>query len=123
MRKYLSCLMLFIVMGWFAESCSKSDNNTPAGGVVITFSCSGISPKFSADVLPIFNTVCSINSNCHANGSVNAGGPFTNYTQVSGKTSNIRAAVLGGIMPQSGSISQAQINNLICWIDSGAPNN
>jgi hypothetical protein len=26
-------------------------------------------------------------------------------------------------MPQSGTISQAQINAFICWIDSGAPNN
>jgi hypothetical protein len=26
-------------------------------------------------------------------------------------------------MPQSGTISQAQVNAFICWIDSGAPNN
>ena len=108
----------------FAESCSKSSpTNNPGGGSGITFSCTGISPKFGADVVPIINTVCSINSNCHGAGSTNSGGPFTNYVQINAKTSNMRSAVLAGVMPQSGTITQAQINNLICWIDSGAPNN
>ena len=124
MIKNLGYIILLFATGLVVESCSKSSpTNNPSGGGGITFSCTGISPKFSADVLPIFNTVCSINSNCHASGSTNSGGPFTNYIQVNAKTSNIRSAVLSGVMPQSGTISQAQINNLICWIDSGAPNN
>jgi hypothetical protein len=39
------------------------------------------------------------------------------------KRSNIRSAILSGVMPQTGTITQAQINAFICWIDSGAPNN
>ena len=117
-------MTVLISLVWLVESCSKSSttNNTTGGGS-ISFSCTGISPKFGADVMPIFNTVCSINSNCHGSGSTNSGGPFTNYALINAKTSNIRSAVLAGVMPQSGTISQAQINNLICWIDSGAPNN
>ena len=123
LRKSIHYIIAIILAGWVVESCSKSNGvNTPGGGG-ITFSCSGISPKFAADVLPIFNTVCSINNTCHGSGSTNSGGPFTNYAQVSVKTSNIRTSVLAGVMPQSGTITQAQINNLICWIDSGAPNN
>jgi hypothetical protein len=39
------------------------------------------------------------------------------------KRSNIRTAILAGSMPKNTSLSQAQINAFICWIDSGAPNN
>jgi hypothetical protein len=106
-------------------ACSKSNSTGggPGGGNGITFSCAGISPKFSTDVQPILTTVCSINSNCHASGSTNSGGPFTTQSEVFVKKSNIRAAILAGTMPQSGTITQAQINAFICWIDSGAPNN
>ena len=107
-------------------ACSKSDSTTGTGGAGSggrTFSCAGISPKFSADVQPILNTVCSINSNCHATGTSNSGGPFTTYAEVFAKKSNIRAAILSGVMPQSGTITQVQVNAFICWIDSGAPNN
>ncbi len=117
-------ILLAFTAGLLFVSCSKSSPGSGGGtGGGITFSCAGISPKFSTDVQPILNTVCSINSNCHAAGSANSGGPFTTHTEVFAKKSNIRAAILSGAMPQSGTISQAQINAFICWIDSGAPNN
>lgn len=122
----ITCLAFFITIVTFV-ACSKGDTNPGGGGggggTTRTFSCVGITPKFAADVQPILTTVCSINSNCHAAGSTNSGGPFTNYTQVNAKKSNIRAAILAGTMPQTGSISQAQVDAFICWIDSGAPNN
>ena len=123
----ITCLAFFITIVSFV-ACSKggSTNNGGGGGgggTTRTFSCVGITPKFSADVQPILTTVCSINSNCHAAGSTNSGGPFTSYIEVNAKKSNIRAAILAGTMPQTGSISQAQVNAFICWIDSGAPNN
>jgi hypothetical protein len=123
----ITCLAFFITIVAFV-ACSKGGNTNPGGGgggggTTRTFDCTGITPKFAADVQPILTTVCSINSNCHAAGSTNSGGPFTNYTEVNAKKSNIRAAILAGTMPQTGSISQAQVNAFICWIDSGAPNN
>jgi hypothetical protein len=36
---------------------------------------------------------------------------------------SIRSAVSAGTMPKTGSISSSQKNSIICWIDSGAPNN
>jgi hypothetical protein len=106
-------------------ACSKSSTTTPGGGTGggITFSCAGISPKFSTDVQPILTSVCSINSNCHATGTSNSGGPFTTHAEVFAKKSDIRAAILSGRMPQSGTLTQAQINAFICWIDGGASNN
>jgi hypothetical protein len=124
--KKMTALILFVSTGIiFINSCSKSSSTTTGGGSGggRTFSCTGISPKFSTDVTPILSSVCSINSSCHASGSTNSGGAFTNYSEVNAKKSNIRAAILNGSMPQSGTISQAQINAFICWIDSGAPNN
>ena len=118
--------LIIICIGAFV-SCSKSSTSAGGGGTGggggITFTCNGISPKFATDVQPILNTVCSVNSNCHASGSVNSGGPFTNFTEVNAKKANIRAQILAGTMPQSGTITQDQINAFICWIDAGASNN
>ena len=122
MIKNLLFIVTLITIVYIAESCSKSNDALPKSGG-ITFSCSGISPKYSVDVQPIFNTVCSVSNTCHGASSTNSGGPFISYTLIFAKRSNIRTAVLSGVMPQTGSLTQAQINNLICWIDSGAPNN
>jgi hypothetical protein len=124
MNKTFVIICCIFLMGLVFTACSKS-SPSPGGGTGggITFSCAGISPKFSTDVQPILTTVCAINSGCHAAGSTNAGGPFTSHAEVFAKRSNIRAAILAGTMPQTGTITQAQINAFICWIDSGAPNN
>ncbi|MEP7255121.1 MAG: hypothetical protein ABI666_05050 [Ferruginibacter sp.] len=125
MKKMFIFILFIFSTALVLISCSKSNPvaGGGSGGSGITFSCAGISPKFSTDVQPILTSVCSINSNCHASGSSNSGGPFTNQTEVFAKKSNIRAAILAGTMPQGGTITQAQINTFICWIDSGAPNN
>jgi hypothetical protein len=127
MKKAAAVCLLIAGCTVFFLSCSKKSSTSSdgggSGGGGRTFSCVGISPGFTADVKPILNTVCSINSNCHASGTTNSGGPLTTYAEVNAKKSNIRAAILSGAMPQTGSITQAQINAFICWIDSGAPNN
>jgi hypothetical protein len=126
MKKILLVSLFIFSQAILFLACSKSSTTNTGGGTGgggITFSCAGISPKFSTDVQPILTSVCSVNSSCHASGSSNSGGPFTTHAEVFAKKSNIRAAILSGVMPQSGTISQAQINAFICWIDSGAPNN
>ena len=126
MKKVISVCLIGFISTASMLGCSKSgDTTTPGSGGsgARTFSCAGITPKFSADVQPILTSICSTNSSCHATGSSNSGGPFTSYAEVNARKSNIRAAILAGTMPQSGTISQAQINAFICWIDSGAPNN
>ena len=122
MKKNFLISIISIAITCLFGSCSKTDSS-PTGGSSASFSCSGISPKFAADVQPIFTTVCSVNTTCHATGSFNSGGPFTTHAEIFAKKSDIRTAVLSRVMPQTGSLTQAQINNLICWIDSGAPNN
>ena len=125
MKKATILTTLIIISIATFTACSKSSTSAGGGGggTKVTFTCTGTTPKFSTDITPILNTVCGINSSCHASGSVNSGGPFTNYAEVNARKSNIRAQILAGTMPQSGSISQAQIDAFICWIDAGAPNN
>jgi hypothetical protein len=119
----LSALIIISIATFTACSKSSTSAGGSGSGTKVTFSCTGIAPKFSTDITPILNTVCGINSSCHASGSVNSGGPFTNYAEVNARKSNIRAQILAGTMPQSGTISQAQIDAFICWIDAGASNN
>lgn len=124
MKKTVAFTFILFLSGLFF-ACSKTDNNTSggSGGGGATFSCVGISPKFAADVQPILTGSCAVSIACHATGSTNSGGPFTNHTEVFAKRSNIRAAILSGSMPQGSTLTQAQKNTFICWIDSGAPNN
>jgi hypothetical protein len=124
MKKTTLFIALIIISIAIFSACTKSSTGQDGGGGGgITFSCNGITPKFSTDVQPILNTVCSINSNCHATGTINFGGPLTNFAEVSAKKVNIRAQILSGAMPQNTSLTQQQINAFICWVDSGAPNN
>jgi hypothetical protein len=125
MKKSTFVCLAILISITVTISCSKSSpsNNNGGGSQGRIFSCAGITPKFGADVQSIFTSLCATNSNCHASGSTNSGGAFTNYNEINAKKSNIRSAILSGSMPQSGTISQTQINAIICWIDNGAANN
>ena len=105
-------------------ACSKSSNdNTPPPGNT-TLDCSTISAKaFAADVNPIIQTKCASDGACHGSGSTNGPGALLDYTAIKNAASQIRTAVASGAMPKTGSISTAQKNSILCWVDSGAPNN
>ncbi len=112
-----STLSLFIVIG-----CSKESGGGGGGGNT-TVNCSTVTNKaFATDVSPIIQTVCAA-AGCHAAGSANGPGALTNYTQVFNARTLIRSAVSSGAMPQGSTLSSTQKNSIICWIDSGAPNN
>ena len=103
-------------------SCSKSGGGG-SGGVGATVDCSTVSNKaFAADVFPIIQASCNI-SGCHATGSFNGPGALTNYAQISAAGSSIKTAVSSGRMPQGSSLSTAQKNSIICWVNGGTPNN
>jgi len=109
----LSCVVVLII------ACSKS-NDTAAVSMV---DCSGAAKSFSTDVNPIIQSSCATNSGCHAAGSNNGPGALTSYPQIFNARSAIRTAVANGSMPQNSSLSAAQKNAIICWIDNGATNN
>ena len=111
-------LISSFVLAVFA-GCSKSNDSTnPPNN---NTNCSG-TKSFTADVHPIFQSVCS-NAGCHEASSTNGPGPLTNYQQIFNARTSIRSAVSSGTMPKNTTLSATQKNAILCWIDTGAPNN
>lgn len=110
-------------------SCSKGGDGgggggTGGGGGGGTTSCAGVTNnKFAADVNPIIQSTCATDATCHGAGSANGVGPLQTYTQIFNGRVAIKAAVANGTMPKTGSLTTAQKNSIICWIDAGAQNN
>jgi hypothetical protein len=119
--KYLLTIILFLSCTFLLITCSK--NNGGGSGTPTPAFCDGITSKYAADVYPILTNSCLLGSNCHAAGSTNTGGELTDYNKVYNKLAAIRDAVISGIMPQTGILSVNEKKKIICWIDSGAPNN
>ena len=97
------------------SSCAK-------GKVDYSPDCSGAAKTFSGDVSPIISSYCAI-PGCHAAGSGNGPGALTIYSEIFNARSSIRRQVGNGSMPKNNSLSNSQKDAIMCWIDSGAPNN
>ncbi len=112
----VAAVVIFLING-----CSKpgSTNTTPP----VVDPCVGLAANYAADVKPIFNTTCSNSANCHGTGSVNSGGELTDYNKIFIKRGIIKGQINAGLMPKAGSLTAAEKNKIICWIDAGAPNN
>jgi len=113
---FLSTIISCISFAVFLSSCTKKKD-------VIIMDCGVTSAGFAADVNPIIQSTCAINSACHGVGSVSGPGPLTNYIQISGVAARIREAVISRRMPLGSTLSEANINKIKCWVASGAPNN
>jgi hypothetical protein len=72
-------------------------------------------------VQPVINAACA--NSCHSATSTNSGGPITDYNKIFAKRSDIKFQIENGLMPKTGSLTTDQKNKIICWINSGAPNN
>ena len=110
-------------------SCSKGGSGdgggggSTGGGGGTTVNCTGVASAFAADVSQIIQTKCATDATCHGAGSANGPGPLLTYTQISNASVTIKTAVANGTMPKTGSLTTAQKNSIICWINSGSPNN
>lgn len=125
MKAILYTLFITSVCLLFTIACSKSSStagNSSTGGTTGTLDCSSVPKSFTTDVNPIVQSFCNA-PGCHAAGSTNGPGPLTNYTQVFNARASIRPAIASGLMPQGSSLTTAQKNSFLCWIDSGAPEN
>ena len=120
MQKALSVITILVVSLFTIIACSKENGGNGGGSSV---DCSTVSNKsFAADVNPIIQSSCN-QAGCHASGSSNGPGALTNHGQVQASASAVRAAIASGRMPLNTTLSAAQKNSIICWIDSGALNN
>ena len=122
MNRYLKSHLLklafvTVLIAGILSSCKKnSDTQAPAD-------CGGTAKTFAADVRPIVQASCSFDSDCHGSGSASGPGSLLNYSQIFNARSAIRAAISSGEMPKNGSLTSAEKNAIICWIDNGAVNN
>lgn len=117
----IACSLMFIT-GCSKGSGSDGDGGGSGGGGGFTPDCSGAAKSFATDVNPIIQTFCN-QANCHNTGSTNGVGPLTKYIEVFDAKSRIRPQIIAGLMPQNNTLTTAQKNAIICWIDQGAPNN
>lgn len=84
--------------------------------------CQGAANKFG-NVNPIIQTKCAFSPACHGAGSTNVGGALTSYELIKAKASQIKLQVQTGLMPQTGSLTPTELQSIVCWVESGAPNN
>lgn len=89
-------------------ACKKKDSTKSSS---YTPSCSG-TKSYLVDVKPLMQSYCV---SCHSN--------YNSYTTVKSSSSSIRNSIVNGSMPQGSSLTDDQKNNIVCWIDAGAPNN
>jgi hypothetical protein len=116
--KTIAITMLLLTL-LYSIACKKSSSNNNTA----TVDCTGVTAKFSTDALPVITSQCATNSGCHAAGASNSGGALTNYNEINARKSNIKTTILNGSMPKGSSLSAAQKQSIICWIDNGALNN
>ena len=114
--KFVNVLISIITILFIISSCKKNGANYIPD-------CTGAAKSFSIDVYPILQSSCALNSNCHGVGSNNGVGELLIYTKIFTNRSAIRSAVASGEMPLNGSLTDTEKNTILCWIDSGAPNN
>ena len=74
-------------------------------------SCSG-TKSYINDVAPLIQSNCV---SCH--------NTYVNYSALKTSATSIRNSIVNGSMPKSSSLTEDQKNNIVCWIDAGAPNN
>ena len=121
-------LLVILVSFLLIASCSKSSGDggggvSTGGGSSTTINCTGVASAFAADVKQIIQSTCATDATCHGAGSANGPGPLLTYAQISAAASLIKPAVASGTMPKTGTLTTAQKNSIICWINGGAPNN
>ena len=78
--------------------------------------------SFNSVIAPIINNTCA-STICHGAMGSAAKPLLRNYAEISSKAAQIKAELLAGTMPKTGTISAADKAAILCWIDAGAPNN
>ena len=110
----LLTIALFVLL--LANACGKDDEFVPT--------CDGSTPTYDTEIASIINNNCN-DGGCHAFGSVN--GDWTTYAGMTTVLNNgeFEKQVLTDMtMPQgSAALTEAQLNLIRCWADTGYPEN
>lgn len=113
MKKMVICTVCIMVM-----ACA-SDNEEELFGEMF---CGEEALSLADDITPIINANCAIPA-CHS--GIQAPN-LSSAQRIMNNASRIRSVTQSGVMPPASSgkdLSDAQIQAIACWVDSGAPNN
>lgn len=111
MKKLLIPLAVCVTL--IGVSCKKNNK--------VTATCDGSQPTYNGYVAGVISGNCA---GCHGPGSSN--GDYSTYSKLSSITNNgtfEKVVLTNQTMPQSGSLSQDQLNKLKCWVENGFPEN
>ena len=108
--KYFAALSTVAILTF---SCNKSEPFVPV--------CDGSSPTYDADISLIIQQNCV---QCHGSGSSN--GNYSNFAGLATVISNGKfeqEVLTNQTMPQNGSLTEAQLNKIKCWVENNYPEN
>ncbi|MCB0494457.1 MAG: hypothetical protein KDC93_18795 [Cyclobacteriaceae bacterium] len=88
---------------------------------IVTIAKGETGVSFDVQIKPIINTKCAI-TGCH-NGDNGANRNWTVFSNVKANAANIKMLTGNRTMPQTGSLTQDQIDLIACWVDDGAKDN
>lgn len=103
---FVSFLIIFVVTSTIV-SCKKTSTSATS----YSPTCNSVK-SYSIDARPVIQGNCV---SCHSS--------YSSYSQVSSSASSIRSSIVNGTMPKGSTLTSAQKDNIICWIDAGAANN
>lgn len=113
MKNMMICILCIVVVACASDNEEDMFGETP---------CIEDKVSLADEVQPIINANCAI-SGCHSG----VQSPNLSTTQnIINNASRIRSVTQSGAMPPASSgknLSDAQIQTIACWVDSGAPNN
>lgn len=116
MYKILTLLTLSLVLA--ISACKKEEPDPPPP----TFDCSTVT--YSQTIAPIISTSCATAVSCHGAGS--ALGDFTTHAGIAAAADagHLKHTVIDDkSMPPSGPLDDTKQNQILCWINAGAPDN
>jgi len=113
----------FILLSvFFANGCYYDKEELLNPGSNNPGKCSTVPAKFNADIFPLITTKCAT-SGCH-DATESGGYFFQDYNSIYDAKDHIYLkVVIEKTMPKPGPLPQAEIDQIQCWIESGAPNN
>jgi mono/diheme cytochrome c family protein len=104
--------------GNYTVTVKDANNCTSTASASIGVNQSSIS--YESAVKNIIATNCAV-SGCHVAGTGRAN--FTEFTTIQARAAQIKTRTGNRSMPLVGTLTDAQIQQIACWVDAGAPNN
>jgi hypothetical protein len=102
----------------FLLSCNKYDVTA------VEVSCDGSTPTYDGAISNIINTNCAI-SGCHPEGTGHIG-DYSTYASFEKHRNNgwfEKQVLKKQYMPKGFTLSQDELNTIMCWVENGFPEN